>query len=59
MMMMFNQNKDIGQNLFLFCFFLYFYINDLSLVILVYVTEQNYVSIFFTRLWSVHKPMLF
>ena len=26
---------------------------------LVCVTEQHYVSIFFTRLWSVRKPMLF
>ena len=26
---------------------------------IVCVTEQHYVSIFFTRLWSVHKPMLF
>ena len=25
----------------------------------VYVTEQHYVSRFFTRLWSVRKPMLF
>ena len=23
------------------------------------VTEQHYVSIFFTRLWSVRKPLLF
>ena len=26
---------------------------------LICVTEQHYVSIFFTRLWSVRKPMLF
>ena len=26
---------------------------------LVCVTEQHYVSIFFTRLWSVRKPLLF
>ena len=26
---------------------------------LVCVTEQRYVSIFFTRLWSVRKPLLF
>ena len=31
----------------------------LSKEILVCVTEQHYVSIFFTRLWSVHKPLLF
>ena len=31
----------------------------LSYVLFVCVTEQHYVSIFFTRLWSVRKPLLF
>ena len=30
-----------------------------STVFIVCVTEQHYVSIFFTRLWSVRKPRLF
>ena len=31
----------------------------MSRQIFVCVTEQHYVSIFFTRLWSVRKPRLF
>ena len=33
--------------------------SEFSAAELVCVTEQHYVSIFFTRLWSVRKPLLF
>ena len=32
---------------------------NLANLILVCVTDQRYVSIFFTRLWSMRKPLLF